>query len=317
MAMILQGDDIFLDVIAASIYEWNRDISYKHPSYVLGTDKRIYFSLKDSLNKDPLLNKGIYWEDYFNYNFQPKYDELVDEIDKKLDEIVKEVNKTPDWTEHDNDKLGQILDDGSLLIIKSGIFTSPATGLYSVGVVGGGGAGGNGTYSYRARGGAGGGGGGAGQFVSAFLPFNEGDKVNVSIAGPGGSTSFSTLTCNGGGRGGNGYHVYDSEGFYIYRGGALGSSYGTGGTAGISGNSTTMINGGTGANSLFPYSRITVASSGTNGYPDDESGWSWGYGGAPGTGYGAGGGGGGGSSNIAPGYGGSGAQGAAWIKRIS
>lgn len=133
MALLKRGHVIALEDIAASLYEWNKDITYKHPSYVIGPDRRVYFSLKDSINVNPVTNIGTYWEDYFNYNFQPKYEQITQEI-KKLKE---EMNNQVDWSENGNINLGQVLSDGTLLILNSGIFIAPRTGCYFIGMVGG------------------------------------------------------------------------------------------------------------------------------------------------------------------------------------
>ena len=219
---------------------------------------------------------------------------------------------TPDWSADGNDALGTIQADGSLLITKSGTFTVPATGSYSVSVVSGGGNGGAGSYYYRARKGGGGGGGGAGQYVAATLSLEKGNAIPVIVGGSQGVTTFLSLTGNPGGAGGSAPNTTSA--------GGMGISYGTGGSSGRvgKGNDIASMSGGAGASSLFPYSSsVKLAGNGQQGHPDDEMGNGYGYGGAGGAGYGAGGGGGGASSNTGVAGGGAGAQGAIWIKRIS
>lgn len=223
----------------------------------------------------------------------------------------------PNWSADGNDTLGTVLPDGSLLITKSGTFTVPATGVYSVAVVGGGGRGGN---SYRPSdtgtplNSGGGGGGGAGQYVGANLSLTKGTVIAVVVGGSSGTTTFSTVRGAGGGQGGDvNWNLY---------GGALGTSYGYGGSAGhngVQGGGGYQPNngdcrGGDGANSNFPISGGGGASgsNSTNGSGNTT------YGGAGGTGWGAGGGGGAGSNqggrNVT---GGAGSQGAIHVMRIA
>lgn len=65
MALLKRGGVITVSDIASSIYEWNKDISYKHPCFVLGQDHKIYFSTADSTNVNPVTDKGHFWRDYF------------------------------------------------------------------------------------------------------------------------------------------------------------------------------------------------------------------------------------------------------------
>ncbi len=228
---------------------------------------------------------------------------------------------TPDWTQNGNSDLGTVLSDGSLLITKSGTFTVPATGVYSVSVVGGGGNGGSVTFQAQAGSNTGmpnyggGGGGGAGLYTTANLSLAKGAKIQATVGAAGGTTTFSTVTGVGGGGGGNGsYTSYSISGTGV--GGALGTSYGYGGSKGGSGTEHSCI-GGSGASSNFPVLGGTAKAGGMWNAGDYRA-----SGGSAGSGYGAGGGGGGGgyplgTMNGSVASGGAGSQGAILVMRVS
>ena len=110
MAMIRFGDDISASVIGSSIYEWNPELSYKKPSYVLGNDGKIYFALEDSQGKNPLLNKGTYWEDYFKYSSK-SLEEIIDSAVKRVSSSVPVGTIIP-WM-FSQDPPGSLNDDGT------------------------------------------------------------------------------------------------------------------------------------------------------------------------------------------------------------
>lgn len=243
-------------------------------------------------------------------------------IQKAIEEAGGSIGDiTVDWTQHGNSSLGAVQADGSLLITKSGTFTVPATGVYSVLAAGGGGNGGSVTHRDDGMYYSGAGGGGAGGYVAANLSLTKDTQINVVIGGPTGTTTFSSVTAVGGTNGGDG----GSGGP-----GALGTSgpLGYGGSAGglyaqtIDGTPQPSDNywkgfGGNGASSSFP------VAGGGGGAGGKFSGGSYGAnGGAGGAGYGGGGGGGGGGYMLGNGVGsvaagGAGAQGVVQVLRIS
>ena len=226
---------------------------------------------------------------------------------------------TPDWEGNGGTDIGTILDDGGLLVTKSGSVTLE-DGIYLMVAVGGGGQGGKPTqqkisskYVYRH------GGGGA-----AAIPVNittqlEG-TVTFNVAGGMGTTSISTTSnvvlsaapgasagnapasAGGGGQGGVNPGTITSVSSQSPAAGASNSC--SGGSAG--GNN----GGGGGEGSKFSYGGCSIQANNGTGYYD--------YGGRGGYGYGAGGGGGYGGAGGAANYnGGAGSQGAVYIKRLS
>lgn len=226
---------------------------------------------------------------------------------------------TPDWEGNGGTDIGTILDDGGLLVTKSGSVTLE-DGIYLMVAVGGGGQGGKPTqqkisskYVYRH------GGGGA-----AAIPVNittqlEG-TVTFNVAGGMGTTSISTTSnvvlsaapgasaggapasAVGGGQGGVNPGTITSVSSQSPAAGASNSC--SGGSAG--GNN----GGGGGEGSKFSYGGCSIQANNGTGYYD--------YGGRGGYGYGAGGGGGYGGAGGAANYnGGAGSQGAVYIKRLS
>lgn len=225
---------------------------------------------------------------------------------------------TPDWEGNGGTDIGTILDDGGLLVTKSGSVTLK-DGIYLTVAVGGGGQGGKPTqekisskYVFRN------GGGGA-----AAIPVNittqlEG-TVTFNIAGGMGTTSISTssnvvlsaapgasagaapASAGGGGQGG----IQSGVTSVSSQSPAAGASNNcSGGPAG--GNN----GGGGGEGSKFPYGGCSIQANNGTSYYD--------YGGRGGYGYGAGGGGGHGGAGGAANYnGGAGSQGAVYIKRLS
>lgn len=243
-------------------------------------------------------------------------------IQKAIEEAGGSIGDiTVDWTQHGNSSLGAVQADGSLLITKSGTFTVPATGVYSVLAAGGGGNGGSVTRRDDGMYYSGAGGGGAGGYVAANLSLTQGATIQVTIGGATGTTTFSSVSAIGGANGGNG----GASGP-----GALGTSgpLGWGGSAGglysqtIDGTSQGLDTywkgvGGNGASSSFPLA------GGGGGAGGKFSGGSYGAnGGSGGSGWGAGGGGGGGGYMLGNSVGttaagGAGCQGVVQIMRIS
>lgn len=154
----------------------------------------------------------------------------------------------------------------------SGTWTVPETGQYKITCVGGGGKGGNGGNGvskydryynssesnqceadcYSAASGGGGGGGGAGQVVTQRLSLTKDDTIAFVVGGPGGATTFSSITALAGGNGGNGgagTSTMNAPACYCKGspsaggGGAGGTTYGSVATNGGSGVTTTS-NGG-------------------------------------------------------------------------
>lgn len=224
---------------------------------------------------------------------------------------------TPDWEGNGGTDIGTILDDGGLLVTKSGSVTLE-DGIYLMVAVGGGGQGGkprqtsdSDGYNWTRYNGGGG---------AAAIPVNittqlEG-AVTFNVAGGMGTTSISTTSnvvlsaapgasagnapasAGGGGRGGS-------------RGQATANSASGTSNSCSGGNGGSNYGGGGGEGSKFSYGGCSIQASMGSSYTGD-------IGGRGGYGYGAGGG--GGACTAANGInfpGGAGSQGAVYIKRLS
>ena len=155
---------------------------------------------------------------------------------------------------------------GTTLITSSVTYVVPETGTYTVTCVGGGGNGGKGgngsarwdAYSQtciigcedhsvysEAHSGGSGGGGGAGQVITRQLSLTKGTSIPIIVGGVSGTTTFGThITAFGGGAGGNGGDARAGDGCSTGNhggAGALGVSYGTASTAGVSGSSSINV----------------------------------------------------------------------------
>lgn len=223
---------------------------------------------------------------------------------------------TPDWEGNGGTDIGTILDDGGLLVTKSGSVTLE-DGIYLMVAVGGGGQGGEPLTTTTVLPGmgslptirTGGGGGAASQAnittaLAGKISFNIGasagnttvsDASKIILTAPAGPSASREQPGGGGGRGGqSGYNVTATNP-------AAGTSNICAG--GNPGDATAMTGGG-GEGGKFAYGGCSIqASSGSGGAS---------VGGYGGYGYGSGGGG-----AASGGAGGAGAQGAVYIRRLS
>ena len=196
---------------------------------------------------------------------------IVDNFEEELS-ATDGVALSPKGVKRAWDRLMGVAAVDGTVFTSSGSWTVPETGQYKITCVGGGGKGGNGgngvskygyyvnasegnscdVSCYSAASGGGGGGGGVGQVVTQRLSLTKGKTIAFTVGGPGGATTFSSITALAGGNGGNGGAgtstrnapaCYCGGGPSAGGGGAGGTSYGSVATDGGSGVTTTASGG--------------------------------------------------------------------------